>query len=97
MCLYAPHIVRGVTRGEGGHNSSGAESLWERRMTAGGAEKSQQCHKYFFQYSCFRKTSNSNMGAPNLLLAPTPSNLVTPLHSVRVCMLHIVYVFVCFT
>ena len=32
----------------------------------GGAEKSQQCHKHF----CFRKTSGSNMGAPNLLLAP---------------------------
>ena len=31
----------------------GAESLQERRITVGGAEKSQQCHKYFLQYSKF--------------------------------------------
>ena len=46
-------------RNEGGHNSLGANSLWERwitaggQITAGGAEKSQQCHKYFLQYSKF--------------------------------------------
>jgi len=38
----------------------------------GVAEKSQQCHNILssIQYICFRKTSGSNMGAPNLLLAP---------------------------
>jgi len=37
----------------------------------GGAEKSQQCRKYFLQqHICFQKSSGSNMGAPNLLLAP---------------------------
>jgi len=30
-----------------------AGSLQGRRITAGGAEKSQQCHKYFLQYSKF--------------------------------------------
>jgi len=37
-----------------------------------GAEKSQQCYKYFssIQYISFRKTSGANMGAPNLLLVP---------------------------
>jgi len=30
-----------------------AESLQGRQITAGGAEKSQQCHKYFLQYSNF--------------------------------------------
>jgi len=41
-----------------------------RRITTG-AEKSQQCYKYFLQQLiCFRKTSGSNMGAPNLCLAP---------------------------
>jgi len=40
-------------------------------MTAEDAEKSQQCHKYFLQYNAFasKKTSSSNMGAPNLILA----------------------------
>ena len=43
--------------GQGGHNSRGANLRWGaellqgRRITAGGAEKSQQCHKYFLQYS----------------------------------------------
>ena len=31
----------------------GAESLRRRRITAEGAEKSQQCHKYLLQYSTF--------------------------------------------
>jgi len=51
------HRHRGVTRGARGHNFPGAE-------------KSQQYHKYFLQYVCFRKASVSNMGAPNLLLVP---------------------------
>jgi len=60
-------------------NYGGAESLRGRRITAGAAEKSQQCHKYFLQCSKFaieraqvppwgRQTSN--MGAPNVLFAP---------------------------
>jgi len=41
-------------------------------MTAGSTEKSQRCHKYSLQYSKFasEKNSDSNMGEPNLLLAP---------------------------
>jgi len=44
------------------------------QMTAGGAEKSQQCRMYFLQYFSiffiyFRKTSGSKMGASNLFLA----------------------------
>jgi len=30
-----------------GHNSPGAKPPWARRVTAWGAEKAQQCHKYF--------------------------------------------------
>ena len=41
---------RGVTRGA---QTPSAESLWGRRITAVGAEKSPQCHKYFLQYSAF--------------------------------------------
>ena len=44
---------RGVTRGEKERNSSGAELLLGRRMTAGDAEKSKQYHKHFLQYSKF--------------------------------------------
>jgi len=41
------------------------------RITAEGAEKSQQCCKYFLQqHACFRTTLGSNMGASNSLLAP---------------------------
>ena len=39
-------------------------------ITMEGDEKSQQCHHYFLQYSCFRKISGSNLGAPNILLVP---------------------------
>ena len=56
--------TRNVTKGERGHNSAGAESLR-------GAEKSQKCHNTCFnQDICFRNTTGSNMGAPNLFLAP---------------------------
>jgi len=53
--LAARDVTRG--RGKGGTipqtpiHYGGAESLQGRRITAGGAEKSQQCHKYFLQYS----------------------------------------------
>ena len=36
-----------------GRNSPGPESLWGFQITAGGAEKSQQCHKHLLQYSTF--------------------------------------------
>jgi len=64
--------IRGVTRwGQRGRNSLGAEPLWGRRITPWGAKKSQQCRKYFLQqHICFRKNSGSNMGTPNLFLAP---------------------------
>jgi len=58
--LPALQVSRGVTRrGKGGTiprapiHYEGAESLQGCRITAGGAEKSQQCHKYFLQYSKF--------------------------------------------
>jgi len=36
----------------------------------GGAEKPEQCRKYFLQqHICFRKTVGSNMGTPNLFIA----------------------------
>jgi len=47
---FQPLHIRGVSWG---HNSLGAESLWGRQITAGGAEKSQQCQKYFLLYSAF--------------------------------------------
>ena len=35
------------------NNYGGDESLRGSRITAGGAENSQQCHKYFLKYSKF--------------------------------------------
>jgi len=70
-------VARGVTRGERGHNYpgasyyGGAESLREGRITAEGAEKFQQCHKYFLQYTTFAsEISQVRTWGPNLLLAP---------------------------
>jgi len=57
---------RGIMRGEWGTIPRAPT-----HCSAGAAEKSQQCRKYFLQYSiCFRKILGSNMGAPNLFLAP---------------------------
>ena len=69
---------RGVTRGPRGRNSPGTESLWGRQITAGGAEWLRGRRKFptmaqvllSIQYTCFRKTSFSNFGGPNLLLVP---------------------------
>ena len=67
-------VIRGITPGVKGHNSMSAESLGGRRkvLTMSHVHSS-------IQYICFRKTSGSKMGAPNLLLAQAPFNLVTPL------------------
>ena len=47
-------VCSDVTRGgQGGHIYPGANSLWGRWITAGAAERFQQCHKYFLQYSKF--------------------------------------------
>jgi len=52
-----------------------------RQSTAGGAEKSQQCHRYFLQqHICFRKTLDSNIcGRQTRFLPRALSNLITPL------------------
>jgi len=44
---------RGVVRGVKGEQFPVAESPWGREITAWGAEKAQQCRKYFLQYSQF--------------------------------------------
>ena len=57
--------------GQGGHYSPRVESSWGRGMTAGVPESPNSATSTFFkmQYISFRKTSGSNMGAPNFLLA----------------------------
>jgi len=73
---FSLHNTRDITRGVRGHNSPGAESLWE-------AKKFQQCHEHFFskQYICFRKTSRSNMGRQTCFLLQALSNLDMHLHN----------------
>ena len=68
---------RGVTRGA---QTPSAESLWGRRITAVGAEKSPQCHKYFLQYSAFasERPQVRTWGRQTCFLPRAPSNLVTP-------------------
>jgi len=62
----ALHECRGVVRGDKGSTMHRARNHRE------GAKKSQQCRKYFssMQHICFRNTLGSNMGPPNLFLAP---------------------------
>ena len=65
-------------RWQGERDSPGAESLRGRQIIAAGAEWLRGHRKAptmsqvlsSIQYICARKTSVSNMGAPNLLLAP---------------------------
>jgi len=78
---------RVVTSGCKGSNSPGAESPWGRRMTAGGAEDIQQCHKYFLQYSQFAsiRLQIQIWGSQSCFLPRAPSNLVTPLGIMQIC------------
>jgi len=57
------------------HNTPGAESLES-------AEKSQQCCKYFFQYSTFtrKRPYVRTRGCQTCFLPRAPSNLGTPVH-----------------
>jgi len=52
-----------------------------RQMTAGDAEKSQQSHKYFLQYSTFAtgRPQVRKWGRQTCFLPRAPSNLVAPL------------------
>jgi len=53
----------------------------ERQMTAEGAEKSQQYHKYFLHYSTFasERPPVQTWGRQTCFLPRAPFNLVTPL------------------
>jgi len=79
MCIppwYSFRLLpcRGVTRGERGiiHR---AANYYE------GAEMSQQCHKYFLQYSTFasKRPQVQTLGHQTCFLPQAPSNLVAPL------------------
>jgi len=89
-------MQRRSEEGERGCNSPGAESLWERQITVGGAEwflggykKSQQCHRqaYFLQYNSFasERLQFRTWGRQTCFLSPAPSNLVTPLQECEKC------------
>jgi len=75
---------KGYNEGEQeGHNSPGTESPWASRLTAWGAEKAQQCHKNFLQYSTFASEKpqirKGLRGRQTCLLSRAPSNLVASL------------------
>jgi len=72
----------GVARGRArGRSYPSAESLWRPQIIAGGAEKSQQCHKYFLQYSTFasERPLVRTWGRQTCFLPVAPFNLATPL------------------
>jgi len=54
-CSFAVYECMGQGRNEGGKGNSSpvVESPWGPEITAWGAERNQQCHKYFLQYSAF--------------------------------------------
>jgi len=66
-------LIRGVTRGGNGAQFPG------RRMTARVAKKSQQCRKYFLQYSTFasERPQVRTWERQTCFLPRAPSNLVT--------------------
>jgi len=83
-CGYDNKLVLCTGRNEGeqgGHNFPGAESLRGRQMTAGGAEKSQQCHMYILQYSKFasKRSQVRTVERQTCFLPRALSNIVTPL------------------
>jgi len=57
------HKTRNVTKGGRGHNSRAPNHCGGQKFTT----MSQAL--FSKQYICYRKTSGSNMGAPNLFLA----------------------------
>jgi len=64
-----------------------AESLWGRRITAGSLKRSSNVASTFFNtVHLFSKDFRFEHGAPNLLLARAPSNLVTPLEAKTLCL-----------
>jgi len=62
-----------------GHNERG--TIIQARNYCGVVEKSQQCHKYFFQYSTFasERPQVRIWGRQTCFLPRAPSNLVMPL------------------
>jgi len=57
--------------GNHGRNDGGEEAQFPgRRITMKAPKSPNNVTSTSVQYICFRKTSGSNMGAPNLLLTP---------------------------
>jgi len=77
--------LQGGTFPRAPNHCGGAESLQGRRMTEGGAEKSQQCHKCFLQHSRFasERSQVRIWGCQTCFLPRALSKLVTPLTTVQ--------------
>ena len=78
----------GMWRHQGRHEEGkGEHNSWVRRFTVGGAEKSQQYHKYFLQYSTFvsDRPYVQIWERQTCFLPRSPSNLVTPLDVTGLC------------
>ena len=75
-CLAVYVQKQGRIEGGKGHNSRASDH-------SGGAEKSQQCHKYFLQYSTLASEIPPvrTWGRQTCFLPRAPSYCVTPLHT----------------
>ena len=73
--------TKGVTRGERGLRFPGRRIAMGAPNDCEGAEKSQQCHKYFLQHSVFASEwpQVRTWGHQTCFLPRAPSNFVTPL------------------
>ena len=74
-------VVRGVRRRA---KFPAPDHCGGRRITVRGAEKSQQCHKYFLQYSTFASERHQvrTRECQNCILSRVPSSLVKALGAV---------------
>jgi len=69
--VYHDLLRRVVERSNEGRNDGDQEAQFPgRRITMEAPKSPNNVTSISVQYICFRKTSGSNMGAPNLLLAP---------------------------
>jgi len=69
--VYHDLLRRVAARSNQGRNDEGQGAQFPgRRITMRAPKSPDNITRTSLQYICFRKTSGSNIGAPNLLLAP---------------------------
>ena len=73
-------------RGQVGGQFPGVESQWKRRMAAGGAENSQQCHKYLLQIYFHKQWRISGMAGMARAIGATLTGAQNCLTKIKIFM-----------